>query len=323
VERKMKVFVAGCQGMLARDLLPRLRTAGLGVHGFDLPELDITRYQETIELLREVGPGLVINCAAYTAVDKAESEPQQAFAVNRDGPANLAAACADLVIPLIHISTDYVFDGRSNRPYEEDDSTNPLGVYGQSKWEGEETVRSTLPEHLIVRTSWLFGVNGNNFVKTILRLARERSELKVVADQHGCPTWTGHLAGALVALATKVEEDRLAVPWGTYHYRGVDPTTWYGFACSVVELGRAREALRAETVRPIPTEEFPTPARRPKWSVLHCGRIQRAFGLGPEQWKSGLEVTLDRLCYSGEAPTAEDLAPRQIEARTGGGPETG
>jgi dTDP-4-dehydrorhamnose reductase len=151
--------------------------------------------------LREAKPDLVINCAAYTAVDRAENESDQAFAVNRDGAAHLARACNTLRVPLIHISTDYVFDGQADRPYREDDATRPLGVYGLSKWQGEEAVRRHLTEHLIVRTAWLFGVHGHNFVKTILRLAREREELSVVADQHGCPTWTGDLAEALVTMA--------------------------------------------------------------------------------------------------------------------------
>lgn len=174
----MKVVIIGNKGMLGRDLVERLWDAGFDLIGVDIGELDITRLDNVLDCLRSFDPDFVINCAAYTAVDKAESEPELAFAVNSDGPAHLAHVCSRLKCPLIHISTDYVFDGNAKKPYCEDDPVNPLGVYGQSKWKGEEAVRRRLKEHLIVRTSWLYGVHGHNFVKTMLRLAREKDELK-------------------------------------------------------------------------------------------------------------------------------------------------
>jgi dTDP-4-dehydrorhamnose reductase len=286
----MKTAIAGCNGMLARDLIPRLQRAGHSTVCFDLPELDITRHQETRAALAAVRPDLVINCAAYTAVDKAESEAEVAFAVNRDGTRNLAFICGELGIPFIHISTDYVFDGKSVRPYQEDDPTNPLGVYGQSKWEGEEAIRGCLEQHLIVRTSWLFGEHGNNFVKSMLRLAREREELRVVADQHGCPTWTGHLADALAAMAGAINTGSKDLPWGTYHLCGEGPTTWHDFACAIVEAARSRASLRVREILPITTAEYPTPARRPAWSVLDCTKIERALAIRPQPWGEGVEA---------------------------------
>ena len=179
----MKIVVIGSKGMLAQDLIPRLRNADIEVIGLDLPELDITRSEDISHRINIESPFCVINCAAYTAVDKAESEPDIAFAVNRDGSANLALACNKLNIPLLHISTDFVFKGNSKHPYSEDDLAEPLNIYSQSKWEGEEVIRSHHSRYIIIRTAWLFSINGNNFVKTILRIAREREEIRVVDDQ--------------------------------------------------------------------------------------------------------------------------------------------
>jgi len=291
----MKILVIGNKGMLGRDLQSRLQNAGYILKGLDIDELDITRSGHILPLFEPFGPNLVINCAAYTAVDKAESEPELAFAVNKDGPANLADACKKLKIPLIHISTDYVFDGNAKRPYREDDPVDPLGVYGESKWEGEESVRSRLKEHLIVRTSWLYGIHGTNFVKTILRLAREEEELKVVADQEGCPTWTGDLSDAIVAMADPLSKDRSGTLWGTYHFCGSGTASWYDFARAIVQQALKRESLRALHLTPIATADYPTPAKRPKWSVLDCTKIERVFGIRPKQWREGLTLMLEEL----------------------------
>jgi len=291
----MKILVIGNKGMLGRDLQSRLQNAGYILKGLDIDELDITRSGHILPLFEPFGPNLVINCAAYTAVDKAESEPELAFAVNKDGPANLADACKKLKIPLIHISTDYVFDGNAKRPYREDDPVDPLGVYGESKWEGEESVRSRLKEHLIVRTSWLYGIHGTNFVKTILRLAREEEELKVVADQEGCPTWTGDLFDALLALVDRINKDRTGILWGTYHFCGAGSTTWYDFARAIVQQASKRESLRALRLTPITTAGYPTPAKRPKWSVLDCTKIERVFRIRPKHWHEGLRLMLEEL----------------------------
>jgi len=294
----MKIVVTGSRGMLAQDLLARLERGGFAVIGLDLPELDITRSQEVFAQLNTIRPALVINCAAYTAVDKAESEPAVTFAVNRDGSANLAEPCRCLDIPLLHLSTDYVFDGKAKRPYREDDPTNPLGVYGQSKLEGEEAIRTRLAEHLIVRTSWLYGMHGQNFVKTILRLAKERKKLRVVSDQYGCPTWTGDLAEALVAMAGQIHENRKSIQWGTYHFCGAGTTTWYEFAKAIVEEARVREKLRTSRVVAISTSDYPTAAQRPRCSVLDCSKIREVFHISATAWKEGLEGVLDELYKS-------------------------
>jgi len=232
---------------------------------------------------------------AYTAVDKAESEPELAFAVNMDGPPNLADACKKLGIPLVHISTDYVFDGTAKRPYREDDPANPLGVYGQSKREGEEAVRSIIAHHIILRISWLFGTSGHNFVKTILKLSREKEDLRVVADQKGCPTWTGHVSDALVRVAARIRLDNRQTPWGTYHFCGKEPTSWYDFAWRIVQEGRLRETLRVNRILPIMTSEYRTAARRPMYSVLDCSKIERTFGISPKPWVEGLSIVVEHL----------------------------
>lgn len=291
----MKVVVTGSRGMLGQDLLPRLKRAGFDVIGLDLPELDITRCPEVFSQMSNIKPDLLINCAAYTSVDKAESERDDAFAVNRDGAANLANVCNHFDISLFHLSTDYVFDGKAKRPYREDDSTNPLGIYGHSKLEGEEAIRSRLEKHIIVRTSWLFGAQGPNFVKSILRLARVQEELRIVSDQYGCPTWTGDLGDALVAMIGQIFRNGKSTEWGTYHLCGGDLTTWYEFARAIVKKGRLREKMRAVRVLPIATSDYPTPAQRPKRSVLDCNKIHRSFHIPQRPWKGGLDAMLGEL----------------------------
>lgn len=287
------ILVIGHKGMLGQALLDLARQEAISAEGLDLPEIDITDLRQVKATLQAMAPGLVINCAAYTAVDKAESESSTVFAVNRDGPGNLAEACAERRIPLIHISTDYVFDGTLDRAYSEDDRVNPSSVYGQSKWEGEEAVRSRLPEHIIIRTAWLYGVYGSNFVKTIIRLAKEREELRVVADQRGCPTSAGDLASCLLDVAGQVHGNRNGSWWGTYHYTGQGVTTWHGFAEAILEELRTREAVKLSRVIPIPTSEYPTPARRPANSALDCSKIAAVFGTAPRPWRMVLQQEFD------------------------------
>ena len=222
----MRIIVIGAQGQVGWELTRRALALGHNVLAWDQAELDITDAAAVDQALNASNADTVINAAAYTAVDKAEQEPEQAFAVNRDGPAHLAAACTRLNLPLLHISTDYVYDGAKTSPYVEDDPTAPMGVYGASKLAGDEAVRPLCPRHLILRVSWVFGVHGHNFVKTILRLAREREALRVVADQHGCPTFAGDIADALLELAGRIAEIDARAAWGTYHYCGHPATTW-------------------------------------------------------------------------------------------------
>lgn len=288
----MHIVVIGAQGQVGRELTQRASALGHTVLAWDQAELDITDAAAVERALAASGADVVINAAAYTAVDRAEQESELAFAVNRDGPAHLAAACARLHIPLLHISTDYVFDGTKAGFYTEDDPAAPLGVYGRSKWEGDEAVRRLSPQHLILRVSWVFGIHGHNFVKTILRLAREREELRVVADQYGCPTYAGDIADALLELVGRISEIGAKNAWGTYHYCGEPATTWYGFATAIVEQGRAYEPLRVQAVTAIATADYPTPAARPANSVLDCARLSARFGIRPRPWRDGLDTLL-------------------------------
>jgi dTDP-4-dehydrorhamnose reductase len=290
------IIITGHKGMLGSDLLPLLINAGFDAVGLDVDELDITNAEDVLKHFKDVKPDLVINCAAYTAVDKAESDIDAAFAVNRDGPRNLAHACRDFNIPLIHISTDYVFDGTISTAYCEDDPVNPLGVYGESKWEGEECIRANLDRHIIIRTAWLYGVNGNNFVKTMIRLSKERNEIRVVSDQYGCPTWTGDLADAIVKVSEKILKDSDGTPWGTYHYSGAGKTTWYDFTKAIVANKDRKEPTgKSVKVMPIPSCEYPTPTKRPECSALDCTKIIKNFDIRPRSWGEALELMFEEL----------------------------
>jgi dTDP-4-dehydrorhamnose reductase len=275
----MKILVTGGRGQLGRSLTSRGPARGHEILAHDVDTLDICDDAQVARALDELAPAAIINGAAYTGVDKAESERERAFAVNRDGARVLARACAARGLPFLHVSTDYVFDGTATRPYVEDDPIAPLGVYGTSKAEGEAAVH----EHAgtVVRTSWLFAAKGPSFVQTMLRLARERPILRVVADQHGCPTWSDDLAEALLALVVRRDLDP------TYHYCGDGPTTWHAFATAIVDEARRHHPLACERVEAITTAEYPTPARRPAYSVLDTTRI-RALGITPPPWTIGL-----------------------------------
>jgi dTDP-4-dehydrorhamnose reductase len=262
--------------------------------GLDLPGFDITDFSTVKKKVRQAGISLVINAAAYTAVDQAESEPKLAFAVNRDGPAYLASCCAEVGIPLLHVSTDYVFDGNKKGPYFETDPVSPLGVYGKSKAAGETEVRGHLKEHIILRTAWLYGINGHNFVKTMLRLGREKEVLRVVADQYGCPTYAADLAEVILTVAAQIGEQRDII-WGTYHYCGKGVTTWHGFAEKIFDLAREHCSLAVKEVIPITTPEYPTPAKRPANSVLDCSLFTKHFAVHPRPWQESLADMINRL----------------------------
>ena len=305
----MRMIVTGAQGQVGWELTRRAATRGHDLLAWDMAELDITDADAVHQALDASGAELVINAAAYTAVDQAEQESARAFAVNRDGPAHLAAACARLNLPLLHISTDYVYDGAKIDPYVETDPTTPLGVYGASKLAGDEAVRSLWSRHLILRVSWVFGAHGHNFVKTILRLARQREELRIVADQRGCPTYAGDLADVLLELAGRIAEIDEQNAWGVYHYCGAPATTWHGFASAIIERAReeervtpkrrsrkaasaAPEPLIVQSVTPITTAAYPTPAARPINSVLDCAKLAERFGIQPRPWQAGLDAML-------------------------------
>lgn len=287
----MSLLVCGANGQIGRELAA---AAGSTALALGRGQLDITDAAAVARVLREQRPRVVINAAAYTAVDKAESEPQRAQAVNADGAANLAAACAEVGAALLHISTDYVFDGRKSSAYSESDTANPQGAYARSKWLGEERVRALCPRHFILRVSWVFGIHGGNFVKTILRLARERTELRVVADQLGAPTHAGAVAAALLTLAQRVEE-RAELSWGTCHYSGTPVISWHGFATHIVDEAFALGLVaRRIPVLPITTAEFPLPAPRPANSAFDLSRA-RALGLQVQPWQDGLHKVLTEI----------------------------
>ncbi|HXX59023.1 MAG TPA: dTDP-4-dehydrorhamnose reductase [Thermodesulfovibrionales bacterium] len=272
----MKILVTGSKGMLAHDLIPLLRESH-EVAAFDL-DLDITVRRDVSEAVRRIAPDRVINCAAYTQVDKAEEEREKAFLVNGLGVQNLALACAEGGIPLCQVSTDYVFDGEKETPYTPFDNTNPISVYGESKLAGERYAEWILSRFYIIRTSWLYGKGGKNFVETIRRIARERPEIRVVDDQRGSPTSTVSLSRAIKSL---IETNA----YGIHHFtdRTDGGISWFDFAGEIVRVS----GLPAR-VLPIKTEEYPLPARRPKYSVLDLSLFPAAAGFEPVDWKAAL-----------------------------------
>ena len=290
----MRVLIAGARGQVGNELL-RLAPSGFHAHGLSSLELDIANAAQVAKVVEDYQPQLIINAAAYTAVDKAESESERAWAVNRDGVAHLALAAERLGIPLLHISTDYVFAGDACVPYRETDPVGPSGIYGASKLGGEAMLAANCSRHLILRTSWVFGAHGNNFVKTMLRLGREREELSVVADQHGCPTSAASIARALWALAVHYREHG-ALQWGLYHYSGTPACTWHEFALEIFRQAHELQLLeRVPVVHAIATADYPTPASRPAWSVLDCSKLQATHDIPQPDWRVELRSVLQGL----------------------------
>ena len=287
------ILVTGGTGQVAQALQRLAGSRVLRVVG--RPELDFDRPERLPPLLDAVAPSLIVNAAAYTAVDKAESEPDAAWRANRDGPALLAGWCAAANVPLIHISTDYVFDGTKGAPYVEDDATSPTGVYGASKLAGEQAVQASGARALVLRTSWVYAASGKNFVLTMLNAARKTGRLRVVADQRGCPTAADDLAAAILAIADGVARDG----WnpacdGVYHAAGRGETTWHGLAGAVFEAA-ARYGLARPELAAITTADWPTPARRPADSRLDCGKLERCFGLRLPDWQESVARTVDAI----------------------------
>lgn len=246
------------------------------------------------DLVRSVKPDWILNAAAYTAVDRAESEPDLAFSVNGEAPGVLAEEARRGGAVLVHYSTDYVFDGTANRPYVETDQTNPLNVYGQTKLAGERAIQAVGGRYLIFRTTWIYGRRGHNFLRAIQRLARERDELRIVADQIGAPTWSRFLAqtSAHVVAVLARNRDRIDEVAGLYHLTNVGQTSWHGFAEAIVANMRECQALGAKRVLPIATEDYPTPARRPKYSILDNTKAEQTFGIFRPTWEQALALCL-------------------------------
>jgi dTDP-4-dehydrorhamnose reductase len=292
----MRLFVIGGEGQVARSLREVGSRGDNIVFGFGArPDLDLLRPASIAKALADFRPDLVVNPAAYTAVDKAESEPDQAFALNRDGARAVAAAAADRGVPVIHLSTDYVFDGKKKEPYSETDAVGPQGVYGRSKLAGELAVAEANPRHIVLRTSWVYAPFGGNFVRTMLRLTAERERLRVVDDQLGCPTYALDIAGTIIAIAQKwAGSDWHPKYAGVTHIAGPDVRTWCGFAREIVR-GVAERGGRLIPVDPISTSDYPTPAMRPANSCLSSERLEAVFGLRLRPLKSSLADCLDRL----------------------------
>jgi len=289
-----QILLTGAAGQLGHDLQTLLATVG-EVISLSRDGLDLAQPEQVRDLIRAIQPGAIVNAAAYTAVDKAESEVELANIINGTTPTAMAEVAQELGIPLIHVSTDYVFDGQKNTPYLEDDTPNPIGAYGKSKLLGEEGVRQACDRHIILRTAWVYGTSGKgNFVKTMLRLGKEREELRVVVDQVGAPTWTEDLARAIAQLLSGLLNDTIAP--GTYHYTNSGATSWYDFAVAIFEEAEALGIpLAIQQVVPITTTEYPTPAKRPAYSVLSGKKVSVALDSIPPHWRSALRLMLKKL----------------------------
>ena len=305
----MKILLLGQNGQLAFELQRSLSCLGsvVALGRTSEPALDLTAPARIEPCLSQQRPDLIINAAAYTRVDQAETEPESAFALNHTAVEILAQAAATAKIPLIHYSTDYVFDGRSTTPYPETQASCPLGVYGASKWAGEEAVRKALGPHLILRTAWVYGQHGQNFLRTMLRLMAERDRLGIVDDQLGAPTWSRQIAEAtaLIALRWLTERDRLMARSGTYHLSSAGVASWYEFACQIQKLALERGHLQGPVaaLHPLSTEDYPTPARRPAYSVLDSQKLEETFSVRIPHWTLGLSLCLEPRDSSSRPPS--------------------
>lgn len=281
----MTILLTGKNGQVGWELQRTLAPLG-DVVAVDFPEVDFSNVPSLRQLVRRVKPTLIVNPAAYTAVDKAESEPDVAHAVNAIAPGVLAEEARRLGIPMVHYSTDYVFDGTKREPYTEEDCPNPLGVYGRTKFEGERAVQASGARHVIFRLCWVYGTRGRNFLLTMLRLGHERSEVRVVDDQFGSPTWCRAIAEATTLAAQQITR---GADWedGVYHLTAAGQTSWCGFTRAIF----ASRGVPAK-VAPIPTADYPTPARRPAYSVLSNRKLEDRFGIALPRWEQQLEMAL-------------------------------
>ena len=286
----MRVVVTGREGQVAHALLQLGGGHGVEVVALGRPEFDLERPETLTERLAAARPDVVVSAAAYTAVDLAESEPERARVINAVAPGVLASAAAALGAPIVHLSTDYVFDGAKPAPYVEDDATGPVTVYGATKLAGEQAVAAANRDHAILRTAWVYAPRGKNFVRTMLRLAETREEIGVVADQHGCPTYAPDIAVGVVHICRAWAAGR-GEP-GVYHMAGSEAASWAEFAAGVFERSRIRGGAFAR-VRPIATREYPTPAPRPANSRLDCSRVRQVFGVELAGWREALDRCLD------------------------------
>ena len=287
----MKVLITGAKGQVGFELMQAVPEWAEAT-GFGSAELDITDEADVMAACRAVKPDMIINAAAYTAVDKAETNRGMAFAVNEKGIDHLGKAAAERDIPVLHISTDYVFAGAKSTPYTEIDECNPQSVYGASKLAGEQALAQRTDKHIIMRTSWVFGRHGNNFVKTMLRLGKERDTLGVINDQKGCPTSARSIALTLWNMAEHYRQEQ-SLPWGIYHFCNDAPCSWYEFACAIFDEAVLQGLLaKAPTVNPIPTEAYPLPAKRPQYAVMDACKLIHTFCQSRVLWQHELRDML-------------------------------
>jgi dTDP-4-dehydrorhamnose reductase len=295
----MTILVTGGSGQLALALDAAAASSGLPVTRVGRPGFDFDRPASIDEAFAAAAPSLVVNAAAYTAVDAAEDDAEAAYRANRDGPAALARLCARAGVPLIHVSTDYVFDGTKGAPYSETDPTAPTGVYGASKLAGEQAVLAACPCAIVLRTSWVYSPTGKNFVRTMLGAARKTDRLRVVADQSGCPTTAADLADAILAIAARLHADGWRDRFGgVFHAAGSGSTTWHGLALAAFEEA-ARLGRPMPVVEPIATADWPTRARRPADSRLDCSKLRSVFGVVLPPWRDSLAPTVDAIIAAG------------------------
>ncbi len=295
---RRRILILGGDGQIAWELRRTLASLGevIAVGRRSTPHaLDLMQPETILPLVEQVRPAWIVNAAAYTAVDKAEQEPEAAAAVNAVAPGLLAEAAGRVGAQLLHYSTDYVFDGTATTPYREDAVPNPQGVYGRTKLDGEEAIARTGCDWLILRTAWVYGARGGNFMRTMRRLAREREELRVVADQHGAPTWSRHIAEATAQIMAQLGDDRAA--WhracGVYHLTSAGEATWHAFAEAIVEHQRRHETIACQRVTAITSADYPTPAKRPAYSVLDNDKLAATFGVRLPNWRETLAQVQD------------------------------
>lgn len=286
----MRILITGSNGQVGFCLVKLLEKKEWDFLALDKSQLDITNLQAVEQTILAYKPDVVINAAAYTAVDKAESELENAYKINSDGVKNLAAASNKINAAIFHISTDYVFSGDASESYSEIDLVAPQGIYGLSKLKGEQEVTSENPKHIILRTAWVFGEHGNNFVKTMIRLGQVKDKLAIVSDQWGGPTYAGDIAEALLEIASQYGRSD-SISWGIYHYSGFPHTNWYEFARAIFKEVEAQKVYSNKTpeLSAITTKEYPTPAKRPANSRLNCDKIEKNFGIKHSDWKSALK----------------------------------
>lgn len=281
-----KVAITGGNGQLANAIRNHPLAQSMQIHTFSRLEMDITDANSIAHIIAQFQPSIIINTAAYTAVDKAENETDLCLKINYAGTKKLAIACKKAQIPLIHLSSDYIFDGIKNGPYLEEDKPNPSNQYGKSKWLSEQVIREECQKHLILRVSGVFSEFGNNFLKTITRLAHEKKQLKVVSDQITCPTYAGDIANTLLTITKQYATDDL--PWGTYHFCSKLPTSWYQFAIAIIAHLKKIKPVAVEEITPISTAAYQAAANRPANSVLNCDRIYKNFGIVQPDWRLGM-----------------------------------